>query len=165
MVRKILPLVIMCALLLAVGCSEENPVDPCAQQAGQIQSLERQLAHYQDAPQSYTVVKGRVTIAAGTYYDTVFVVTSDMGKPRLEGSFDEVAGTDLYVMVFDDIDFRNWSAASLDVNPLYNSGSAVVGKIDVAIRSPGTYHLVFSNRHSWITQKNVDAAVDLWFEM
>jgi hypothetical protein len=178
MVRKILPLVIMCALLLAVGCSEEDPVDPSAEYERELAEKERELAESEEtiqileqglwdnlhAPQSQPVAKGVLKIAAGSHSESAFTVTAAMSNARLTGSFREVGGTALYVYVFDNLNFVNWSAGG-DSTVLYNSGKVVVGEIDVGIRSPGMYHLVFSNTHSWVTEKNVDAAVDLWFEM
>jgi hypothetical protein len=87
-----------------------------------------------------------------------------MKNARIEGDFQSVSGGDLYVYVFDDLNFRNWKAGG-DSKSLYNSGKAVVGKLDTRVSSTGQYHLVFSNRHSWITKKVVRTDIDLSYEV
>lgn len=177
MLIKLISIATLCCVALCAGCSESNPVAPCQEfqsdlaltelvvqeQQKQIHSLQEQLSGYEDAPESQTIVKGTLRIPAGSYSDSVFIVTADMKKARLMGQFQEVRGSDLFVYIFDDLNFKNW-AAHADSKALYNSGSVVVGEIDLSIYSPGTYHLVFSNRHSWITQKIVETTADLWFE-
>ena len=184
MLHKVLSIAILCCLTVCAGCSESDPVgsDACQEQLAEkdativslerkvqsqekeIDALERGLSAQENAPRSQSVVKGTINIRAGNYSSTSFSVTWDMKNVRLQGHFREVAGTALYVYLFNDLNFQNWSA-NADSTVLYQSGEAVIGNIDVPIGSAGTYHLVFSNRHSWFSQKNVEAAVDLWFQM
>ncbi len=171
MFNKILCLVLMCGVVLAVGCGADDPVGPSAKYEERlaeseetIRSLEQDLWETTHAPKSQTVVKATFKIPAGRYSDSIFAVTSNMKNARLKGSFRETANSPLYVSVFDDLNFRNWKAGG-DSKVFYNSGKVVVGEIDLSIQVAGTYHLVFSNTHSWFTQKNVEAAVDLWYEI
>ncbi|MFC1713636.1 hypothetical protein ACFL6S_08210 [Candidatus Poribacteria bacterium] len=133
-------------------------------QEKEIDALERDVSEQENAPQSQTVVKGRLNVKAGTYSSRLFTVKSGMKNVRLQGDFWEVGGRTLYVAVFDDLNFRNWVAGG-DSKSLYSSGEVAVGEINLSIRAAGAYHLVFSNTHSWFTQKNVEATVDLWFQM
>ncbi len=170
MFRKVFSIAVLCSLAVFAGCTESDPVGSASlerqiqSQEKEIDALEVELWAQENAPRSQTVVKGTINIKAGSYSSTSFSVTSDMKNVRLQGHFREVGGTALYVYLFDDLNFQNWSA-SADSTVLYQSGEAVIGNIDVPIPSPGTYHLVFSNRHSWFSQKNVAVAVDLCFQM
>ena len=170
MLSRLVSIAALCCLALCLGCSETDPVDACEglrlvvqEQEKQIRSLHERLSEYENALESHTVVKGTFRIAALSYSDSIFVVTADMRGARLMGHFQEVGGTPLYATVFDDLNFTNWLAGG-DSQALYNSGKLVVGDIDLFIDAPGTYHLVFVNTDSVITEKNVEAAVDLWFE-
>lgn len=102
-------------------------------------------------------------VFAGQYADYVFLVSENMENVRLKGSFNSVSGGDLYVLVFDDLNFRNWKGG--EAKACYSSGKVLVGNIDLALAVPGTCHLVFSNDHSWITKKTVDVSIDLRFEL
>lgn len=190
MVSKLIAIVALCCVVLCAGCSESDPVGSVAcqeelaekdaiiaaqesqirskentieSQKNQIDALKLGLSVWENAPQSETIVKGTLRVSAGSYSSSAFTVTSGMRNARVQGHFQEIRGSGFFVYIFDDLNFRNW-AARADSSKLYDSGGVVVGEIDQSIYSAGTYHLVFSNRHSWITQKIVDTAVDLWFE-
>lgn len=129
-----------------------------------ISSLEQKIFEYEHGTQASTVVKGSIVIFGGQYADYVFSVSQDMKNARLKGNFSSTSGGDLCVLVLDDLNFRNWRAGG-EAKAWYSSGQVVVGNIDLPLAVPDTYHLVFSNAHSWITKKTVDVSIDLQFQL
>lgn len=134
------------------------------QKDSSISSLEQEIFEYEHATHTSTVVRGSIVIFAGQYADYVFLVSEDMRNARLKGEYTSVAGGDLYVLVFDDLNFRNWKGGG-EAKAWYSSGKVVIGTIDLPVAVSGKYHLVFSNNHSWITKKTVDVSVDLQFQL
>ena len=130
----------------------------------QIFEYEHEIFEYEHATQTSTVVKGSIVIFGGQYADYPFSVSQNMKNVRLKGDFNSVSGGNLYVVVFDDLSFRNWKAGG-EAKAWYSSGKAVVGTIDLPLTVPDTYHLVFSNTHSWITKKTVSVSIGLEFEL
>jgi len=119
-------------------------------------------------PQSQNLVNGIITVSAGEYYDQPFSVTSSMQNARVTGSFRASGGSgnDIVVLFMDDIMFANW--LNYHKTPVcYNSGQVTAAKFDMMICSdPGEYHLVFDNRFSDFSSKDVTTRVDLnWSEL
>ena len=68
---------------------------------------------------------------------------------------------DIEVFVMPEDDFVNWQNGH-PAKTLYNSGRVTVGTLNVNLPADaGTYYLVFSNKSSLLTQRNVlvDAAL------
>ncbi len=122
-------------------------------------SLEQQLSSWENAPRFLALVRGRITADSRQYYTAIFRVTAEMKNARLKGDFISRTG-DIFVYVFDGVAYQNWIGGAT-AKTLYNSGKVVAGLIDLPITQPGGYFIVFSNRHSWITRKLIDATVDL----
>jgi hypothetical protein len=81
----------------------------------------------------------------------------------LHGNFTASGGlsNDIEVFVMPESDFVNWQNGH-NAKTLYNSGRVTVGTLDVNLPADaGTYYLVFSNKSSLLTQRNVlvDAAL------
>jgi len=169
---------IFCSAILLSGCGEDTEEDAedeilgYQQEIGQLEQkisvLEANLSECQQdlykcgQSSELALVKGTITINPGLYHDYRFEVTSNMKNPRIVGSFEAVSGGALYVYLFDKTNFLNWDAGG-DSRTIYASGKVVTAQIDVSIPTPGTYHLIFSNRISWITSKTVDAAVEFQY--
>jgi hypothetical protein len=82
---------------------------------------------------------------------------------RLRGNFTASGGltNDIEVFVLSSNDFVNWQNRHAST-AFYNSGTVTVGTLDVNLPADaGTYYLVFNNRFSLLTQRNVnvDAAL------
>lgn len=81
----------------------------------------------------------------------------------LHGNFTASGGlsNDIEVFVMPEDDFVNWQNGH-PAKTLYNSGRVTVGTLNVNLAADaGTYYLVFSNKSSLLTQRNVlvDAAL------
>ena len=126
----------------------------------QVSALKQEVSSIKN---EVALVKGTIHVSPLSYYRSMFVIKSDMRNVKLRGDFREAGNTDFYTYVFDDLNFQNW-AASADSKAIYSSGKVVVGKISLNIAIPGTYYVVFSNKHSLFTSKNVEAAIYLEFE-
>lgn len=102
------------------------------------------------------VAEKALTVAAGTY--TSFDWNFD--KPTtVKGKFRATGGShnDIEVYILDDDGFENWRNGN-QAQTYYNSGRVTVGTYGVTLPA-GSYHLVFNNRFSVVSNK----AVALWF--
>ena len=89
-----------------------------------------------------------------------------MHDPRVVGWFTACGGAknDVEVHILNEIDFINWKNLH-KVKGLYRSGRLSVAKVDLPIPATGTYHLVFDNRFSVVSHKNISARFYLyWFD-
>jgi hypothetical protein len=117
---------------------------------------------------SYNLINGTITVSPGTYYSVSFPV--DMNAMRnvwVDGSFTAAGGSgnDIEVHIMDDIAYTNWVNGHT-VSVIYSSGKVTTANIDVPITMSGNYYLVFSNRFSMVSSKNVATKVDLkWSEL
>ena len=117
-------------------------------------------------PKSLDLVNGVITVNAGSYYNVPFTVNSSMSGAKVSGSFTASGGSgnDIIVLILDDIAYTNWVNGH-QVTVLYSSGQLTTDTLNVSITTSGTYHLVYSNRFSVISTKNVNTTVDLkWSE-
>jgi len=112
------------------------------------------------------LVNGTITVSSGSYYNATFSVIGAMTSCTLTGSFTASGGSgnDIIAVVLDDMAFTNWVNGH-QVSTLYNSGQITTSNINVSISTPGTYHLVFSNKFSTFTSKQVSTSVNLnWYQ-
>lgn len=124
-------------------------------------SAEARLSQCRALPRRLAVVKGIITVRAGECHHYTFSVTPFMDNADLTGSFRALSGGPLYVYLFDESNFQNWKGGG-NFTILYNSGKVVVGDIDMPM-TEGEYYVVFSNKHSWITSKIVNADISLYY--
>ena len=120
----------------------------------------------QDDPEIHKtpVCEAAFTVAARAAKNCTFVVGDNMRLPKIEGHFRATGGMNnsIEVWVLDDDEFVNWSNHHV-VKPLYNSEKVTQGTIEVYLRHPGKYHVVFNNMFSLMTPKAVEADVVLKF--
>jgi hypothetical protein len=120
---------------------------------------------FNPTPKSLNLVNGVISIQAGSYYDIPFTVdTSFMKDVRVEGTFQASgpSGNCREALILEHMDFINWVNGHA-ITPVYYSGQVTFTDINVNITSSGEYHLVFDNRLSIISTKNVSAQVDLYW--
>jgi len=104
-----------------------------------------------------------ITVKAGGYYDQPFTVTNQ--NATVSGSFSAAGGSgnDIEVYIMTDMDLTNW-ANGHQSQSYYQSGRVTVGNISASLSS-GNYHLVFSNKWSIISSKNVNTTVTMtWYQ-
>jgi hypothetical protein len=114
---------------------------------------------------SVAVVSGTISVKPGGYHDYRVKVSSGMEDARLSGRFTASGGSgnDIVVLVMRQDDYVNWSNGH-DARKLYSSGQSTTGSIEVRLNEFGTYHLVYSNRFSTISSKDVTTEVNLKYE-
>jgi len=117
---------------------------------------------HEEAVKIQSIVDGTLTVSAGSFQEFRFEVTSRMRSPAVSIDFEVLKGTDVEVLIFDDIAFKNWKAG-LAVNANYFSGRIAADRRNVFLSTSGAYSLVVSNIFSVITSKTVKInAVLLW---
>ena len=115
--------------------------------------------------QSRVIVDDIITVNSDELLDLHFDVNvMNMHNVRAVGWFMASGGSrnDIKVLILDDIDFINWENLH-EVEGVYKSGKLTIGKIDVPITASGKYHLIFDNRFSEFSSKNVLAKVYLFW--
>ncbi|MGO9084141.1 MAG: hypothetical protein ACLQBK_02860 [Candidatus Sulfotelmatobacter sp.] len=124
------------------------------------------LSVAQDDPeiQKKPICEAAFTVAARGAKEGAFIITESMRLPKLEGKFRATGGmsNSIEVWVLDDDEFVNWSNHH-SVKSLYNSDKVTQGTIEVYLRRPGKYHVVFNNMFSLMTPKAVEANLILKF--
>jgi hypothetical protein len=110
------------------------------------------------SPQRQVLVDNVVSVPAHGSTPYKFTLTRDA---LVTGNFRAFGGTgnDVAVLVMDADSYVNWMNGH-QVKAYYNSGQETVGSLSVML-SPRTYYLVFDNHFSAVTDKSVEAHVDL----
>ncbi len=115
--------------------------------------------------QSKVIVDEIITVNSDEFLDLPFDVNvTNMHNVRVVGWFMASGGSrnDIKVLILDGIDLINWDNLH-EIEGVYKSGKLTIGKIDVPIIASGKYHLVFDNRFSEFSSKNVLAKVYLYW--
>lgn len=169
-VRNIfIPLLVIIALSVSVtSCSNSSPANYRAQKT----TSTPVLVH-----KSLNLVNGIITVKSGGWYSTSFTVSFTSftvdGVPgvspqneRVVGSFTATGGSgnDIIALILDDMSYTNWSNGHT-VNTFYNSGQITVANINIPITTSGTYYLIFSNTFSPFTSKEVNANVNVEWDV
>ena len=100
-------------------------------------------------------------VPAGNFHAIKFEVIDDMIFPIVEGEFDVLAGGDINVWIFDEINYKNWKANVAGVKVWFQAVRVAAGKISAGGFSLGTYYLVLDNKFSWFTKKTVKVKAEL----
>lgn len=69
-------------------------------------------------------------------------------------------GNDIQVVLAEESEFQNWINGH-QTHALYSTPKVTAGRINVAIREPGTYYLAFTNSFSVFSSKTVTADIEL----
>jgi len=93
-----------------------------------------------------------------------FEVPTGAFDVRADGEFttEGGSGNDIEAYIFDEDGFVNWQNRH-DARPYYSSGRVTRGSIKVTLPGPRTYYVVFSNKFSLLSTKNVEAHVTLHY--
>jgi len=105
-----------------------------------------------------TIDKPDTAVNANSYYYFKLEVPSGATGVHFQGNFEASGGrgNDVEVFVLPEDDFVNWQNHH-QANTFYNSGKATVGNFSVNLPSEArTYYLVFDNRFSLLSKKEVE---------
>ena len=105
-----------------------------------------------------TIDKPDLTVGSTSYHFFKLEVPSGATSVHLEGSFTASGGSgnDVEVYVLPETDFVNWQNQHA-AKTYYNSGKVTVGNFSVNLPTDaGTYYLVFDNRFSLLSNKEVE---------
>jgi hypothetical protein len=115
-------------------------------------------------PQPYTklIIPGTITVYNNNYLAYQVDVTPAMNNARLSGDFTTSGGSgnDIKVYLMDNTNYLNWSNGH-QANSYYASGQVTAGSFNVNISTAGTYYLIYDNRFSVISNKQVSTHVIL----
>jgi hypothetical protein len=112
------------------------------------------------------IVGGAFAVAARTFTPFTFAVPPGSSKLQLEGTFAATGGAnnDIEVAIFEETQFLNWQNGH-KFTATYQSGRVTADRIRVPLPpDPATYVMVFSNRFSIFSAKDVKADVKLQYD-
>ena len=112
------------------------------------------------------IVTGSFAVAPRTFTPFRFAVPSGSSKLQLEGTFSATGGAnnDIEVMLLEESQFLNWQNRH-KFTATYESGRVTADRIRVSLPpDPVTYVVVFSNRFSLFSSKDVKADVKMQYD-
>lgn len=113
-------------------------------------------------PVNQKIATGQIIIKANGYVQYRIAITPEMIEPTVTGSFNASGGSgnDIQAIIADEMNYANWINGHQAHVFWGTEGKQTTGKFEVKLQ-PGTYYLVFSNRFSVITDKQLFLEVDL----
>ena len=113
-------------------------------------------------PVSHKVATGQIIVRAQGYVQYRITVSPEMREPTLTGNFTASGGfgNDITAVLADETNFVNWINGHQAQVFWGTPGRQKTGHFEVRLR-PGQYYLVFSNKFSLLTDKQVFLEVDL----
>ena len=113
-------------------------------------------------PQTGKIATGQILVRAGGYVQYRITITPEMSDASISGSFNASGGggNDIEAVIADETNYTNWINGHQAQVFWQTGGRATTGMIAASL-APGTYYLVFSNRFSMFTEKQVFLDVDL----
>jgi len=113
-------------------------------------------------PVDQKIATGQIVVKANGYVQYRITVTPVMLEPTLTGSFtcSGGSGNDIQAVIADETNFMNWINGHQARVFWGTEGKETTGRFDVRL-GLGTYYLVFSNRFSAFTDKQVFLEADL----
>ena len=112
------------------------------------------------------IVGGAFAVAPRTYTEYKFAVPEGSSNPQLEGTFSTTGGAnnDIEVLLLEETQFLNWQNR-LKFTATYESGRVTADRIRLPLPDDAAaYVMVFSNRFSIFSSKDVKADVKLQYE-
>jgi hypothetical protein len=109
--------------------------------------------------QSQHIVNQAFSLKAGEFSSYKFTIQNS-GGGRVVGNFvASGGGDDIFVVITNESGLTNIKSGN-NYKAYYDSGKVSADDIDVNL-SPGTYYIVFSNAHSMLTPKAVNADISV----
>jgi hypothetical protein len=130
--------------------------------AAQAASNPAPVAKTRYVPVSQKIATGQITVQANGYVQYRITITPEMLQPEITGTFNASGGggNDIQAVIADEANFTNWINGHQAQVFWGTQGKETTGSMDVHLR-PGMYYLVFSNKFSAFTAKQVFLEVDL----
>ena len=112
-----------------------------------------------------TIISGTFAVAPRTFKPIEFIVDATMSNPRIEGTFTaKGANNDIEVLLLDEQQFANWQNRH-PFKSTYASGRVTADKLRISLPAEaGKYFMVFSNRFSIISSKDVVTDLKLRYD-
>jgi hypothetical protein len=112
-----------------------------------------------------TIVEGKFVVPPRTFKPFEIVIGPAMSNARLEGTFTASgANHDIEMLLLDEQQFSNWQNRHT-FKSTYASGRVTADKVRIDLPSePGKYFVVFSNRFSIFSNKDVAADLKLRYD-
>jgi hypothetical protein len=113
-------------------------------------------------PVNQKIATGQILVKANGYVQYRITITPDMTAPTVTGSFNASGGSgnDITAVIADETNYTNWINGHQARVFWGTEGKQTTGKFEVKL-APGMYYLVFSNKFSAFTDKQVFLEVDL----
>jgi len=108
---------------------------------------------------------GQIIVKAGGYVQYRITITDEMIQPTVTGSFNASGGSgnDIQAVIADETNYTNWINGHQAQVFWGTQGKQTTGNLETRLR-PGMYYLVFSNKFSAFTDKQVFLDVDLTYK-
>jgi hypothetical protein len=113
----------------------------------------------QSEPQSHRIVNQAFSLKAGQFSSYKFTIPKSSGSGTVSGNFVASGGSDdIFVVITNETGLTNLKSGN-NFKAYYDSGKVTTDNINVNL-APGTYYIVFSNAHSMLTPKAVNADIN-----
>ncbi|HEX8564644.1 MAG TPA: emp24/gp25L/p24 family protein [Pyrinomonadaceae bacterium] len=113
-------------------------------------------------PQSHRIVNEAFTLKAGEFASYKFTIPKSSSGGTVTGNFTASGGSnDIFVVITNQAGVTNIKNGN-SYKAYYDSGKVTTDDINLNL-APGTYYIVFSNIHSLMTPKAVNADVSVEF--
>ena len=113
-------------------------------------------------PVSQRIATGQIIVKANGYVQYRITIAPEMVEPIISGSFNVSGGSgnDITGVIADEENYTNWINGHQAQVYWGTQGKQTTGTLEVRLK-PGLYYLVFSNKFSAFTAKQVFLEVDL----
>ena len=157
--------VVIVGALIAWNTKRVRTADDSAAPAAPVASKAAPVPKVRYVPVDQKIATGQILVKANGYVQYRITITPEMVEPRVTGSFNASGGTgnDIAAVIADETNYTNWINGHQAHVFWGTEGKQTTGNVDATL-SPGLYYLVFSNRFSAFTDKQVFLEVDLKFK-
>jgi len=116
-------------------------------------------------PVDQKIATGQIVVKANGYVQYRLTITPEMVEPTVAGSFNASGGggNDIQAAIADEMNYTNWINGHQAQVFWGTQGKQTTGRFEVKL-APGMYYLVFSNKFSAFTEKQVFLEVDLKYK-
>jgi hypothetical protein len=154
--------VLIAATLIWSNSSRLKPSDNVAAPAADAASKPTPVPKTRKVPVNLKIATGQIIVTKNGYVQYRITITPEMVEPVVTGSFNASGGTgnDITAVIADETNYTNWINGHQARVFWGTPGKQTTGNFEVRL-APGMYYLVFSNKFSAFTDKQVFLDVDL----